>query len=342
MFGFRLSKILAFRKKKDEEHALKKTVSLTDSGVESEESLPCFTSFSELPAELRLKIWGFAIEARVIFMLPRIRTTVPAILQVCKESRAEALPHYDILTYPSLNQEVPGVGGRNNIDSWSKIYFSKEVDTLFYSQSPYGSRDFDWNLPYTDLPTTVQQVHHLALSHATWYRLQNPPHPDLEHISHSFYQALRNNTLKTFTIVQGDFWEAIGINENPEILSSSNVRLVPEPRELYTVDSEAWLRQAKRLHIEKKSLELKFAKLERYALSKFDSQRIATGKPHPLFISDYGEEVSLLRLLLSYFHTFPLQSSVTYKTQSSNLASRTHFLNSGINHRLKPWQTHIL
>jgi hypothetical protein len=283
MFGLCFSKNFVFRKKKSAKLEVKIATSLpAESGICSEETLPYFPLFSKLPTELRLKIWTSAIEPRVIFMLPRIRTTLPIILQVCKESRAEGLLNYHILTYPSVNLEVPGVQGRNNIDTWSRIYFSNEVDTLFYGDSPSGSRDHDWDLPWTDLPTTVQQVHHLALSRAAWHKLRFPPRP-LSYITGSYEIVLQNNSLKTITIVQGHYWDAIEIHKYPEILSASNVRLVSYQSDGYTEEWDAWLHDQRRLNIQSKPPELKFAWLERYALSKFDSKRIATGKSYQPF-----------------------------------------------------------
>ncbi|KAE9373288.1 hypothetical protein N431DRAFT_226866 [Stipitochalara longipes BDJ] len=273
-FGFFQN--LVFRKEKQEKHQSATHIALpADSETNSVKIQPSFPSFSKLPTELRLKIWNAAIEPRVIFMLPRIGTTVPTILQVCKESRAEGLPHYHILTYPSINCEVPGVGGRNNIDTWSKIYFNKSIDTVFYGESPDGSRDYDWDLPWAELPTTVLQVHHLAVSRESWNKLHSPG-PAFCKVKDALEEALRHNSLKTITIVHTGYWEAVEINKQPEVLSGANVSLRLDPCGPSLEDSGLWLRDLHRLNIQEKAPELRFAKLERYALSKLDIDRIST------------------------------------------------------------------
>jgi hypothetical protein len=216
-------------------------------------------------------------------MLPRIRTTVPIILRVCRESRAEGLLQYHILTYPSVTHEVPGIEGRNNIDNWSGIYFSNTIDTLFYGDSPWGSRDYRWWAPWTELPTSVLQIHHIALSRFSFARLRSPP-PYLEYLRGFYDRVLRHNSLRTFTIVRDDFWSAIEINNNPEVLSGTEVRLVSDQDGPYQAkDLAAWLDDLQRLDVQSKVPELKFATLERYATSRFDTQRVRAGRCRSAF-----------------------------------------------------------
>ncbi len=282
MFGLCFSKKLVLRRKQSEEQGLKSNISLpVKSQISSDESLPCFPSFAKLPAELRIKIWKATIEPRVIFMLPRIRTTVPIILQVCKESRVEGLLQYHILTHPSVNYEVPGIEGRNNIDNWSGIYFNTAIDTLFYGESPWGSRDYRWSVPLTELPTTVLQIQHIALSRLSFAKLRFPHPYDEHHLRGVYERALRHNSLRTFTIVRDEFWKAIEINKNPEVLSGTEVGLVSDPDGPYQAQALAeWLDDLQRLEIQSKVPKLKFATLERYATSRFDSQRLHAGRCH--------------------------------------------------------------
>ncbi|KAN0098718.1 hypothetical protein V8E51_014381 [Hyaloscypha variabilis] len=274
MIRLGLFRSLVFRKKEQEKPESPTQVSVpTDSGSNSVKVLPAFPLFSKLPAELRLKIWNAAIEPRIIFMLPRIRTTVPVILQVCKESRAEVLPNYRILTYPSGKLEVPGVGGRNNIDTWSRIFFNQSIDTVFYGESPAGSRDHDWDLPWNELPTTVLQVQHLALSREAWDKLHSPG-GTFEKLKDTLQEALRYNSLETITIVHASYWEAVEIHKDPEVLSGANLRLVLDPLGPTSEDSGLWLQDLHRLNIQKRAPELRFAKLERYTLSRVDTDRI--------------------------------------------------------------------
>jgi hypothetical protein len=305
MFGLCFSKRLVLRKKKSEEQGIKSNISLpVESQITSEESLPCFPSFAKLPTELRLKIWNATIEPRVIFMLPRIRTTVPIILQVCKESRAEGLLEYHILTYPSVNHEVPGIEGRNNIDNWSGIYFKKTIDILFYGESPLGSRDYQWSVPWTELPTTVLQVHHIALSRFSFDKLRSPP-PYAEHLRDVYDRALQHNSLRTIAIVEDDFWSAIEINKNPEVLSGTEVRLVFDKDGPFRAEnSEAWLDYLLRLDSQSNVPVLKFATLERYATSRFDTQRVRTGRCHSAFC--FHTRKTLIRHLHLLTSSFPV------------------------------------
>lgn len=64
-----------------------------------------FTLFSELPPELRLKIWDFAAfaEPRIVDVFldwpPRYafaRTPLPSIFAICHDSRTVAFQHYKI------------------------------------------------------------------------------------------------------------------------------------------------------------------------------------------------------------------------------------------------------
>jgi hypothetical protein len=318
MFSFCFPKTSIFRKKKAGEPETRIDASLpAESEPDSEESQPCFPLFSKLPIELRLKIWKATIEPRVVFMLPRIRTSVPIILQVCKESRAEGLPDYHILTYPSVNHEVPGIEGRNNIDTWSRIYFNNKVDTLFYGSIPWGSRDYDWNTPFNELPTTVLQVHHLALSRLAWIRLRSLTTPP-GHLRDIYDQALRNNSLKTITIVREEFWEAIAIHRNPEILSGTNVRLVPvQDGSLLGEVWEAWVDDIQLLDEETILPELKIANLERYATSRFDLHRINTGKSRQATLITSKNKA--LVSLLYYAHYGYFSKSLRYLTIRSKL-----------------------
>lgn len=277
MVGFATFKDLVFRKRtKERQPSITPIPASIHSVTLPAETLPAFPSFSKLPAELRIKIWNASIEPRIIFMLPRIRTTVPTILQVCKESRAEGLVQYRVLTYPSAS-EVPGVEGRNNIDSWTRIFFNKSIDTIFYGESPQGSRDYDWNLPWHELPTTALQIHHLALSEQAWYKLFSPDGA-FEGLKDRLEEALRYQPLKTITIVLDGYWEAIEIHPQPEVLSGANVKLIPNPSGPVSVNNVPWTPDIHELNDQTKATDLKIGKLERYALSKADSDRISAGK----------------------------------------------------------------
>ncbi|KAE8448349.1 hypothetical protein EG329_009593 [Mollisiaceae sp. DMI_Dod_QoI] len=113
-----------------------------------------FTNFPELPSELRLKIWEYAlpgprilgvghktqyktIYGRAIPTIFEWRTSdpVPSILHACHESREEALKNYR----PSFG--IPLQQGKNYID------FSKE--TIYFGGSGRGFRDLETLLQST-------------------------------------------------------------------------------------------------------------------------------------------------------------------------------------------------
>jgi hypothetical protein len=126
--------------------------------------------------------------------------------------------------------------------------------------------------------------------------MRSPPIP-FRNLRAIYDQALRNNTLKSITIVREEFWRAIAIHKNPEILSGTNLRLVPEQDgSLWAEDSATWLDDLQRLDIQSEAPELKFAVLERYATSRFDLQRIYAGKSGQASLSTY-ENKALVSLL---------------------------------------------
>lgn len=108
-------------------------------------SLQNFTLFPQLPAELRLKIWFFAMPRQRLVeimvdktydVLPtsvhqdkwsyirtvRSPTRVPAMLHTCHESRLEALKHYHL----SFGEDISSIDRRN-----ARIYFDPSVDVLY-------------------------------------------------------------------------------------------------------------------------------------------------------------------------------------------------------------------
>jgi hypothetical protein len=96
--------------------------------------VPRFTLFPKLPLELRLKIWAYTMEPRIVTIYSQrlydeangSRTSramwwnspdpVPTILHICHKSREEALKYYQRLFKPSDRQAI--------------IYFNFSKDTL--------------------------------------------------------------------------------------------------------------------------------------------------------------------------------------------------------------------
>jgi hypothetical protein len=86
-----------------------------------------FKLFSNLPSELRLKIWTYALPGRLVELCQAVQddampfyspTTNPSLLSVNHESRTIALENYT-LSFP--NDTHP-----------AQIYFNPSVDTLFF------------------------------------------------------------------------------------------------------------------------------------------------------------------------------------------------------------------
>ncbi|KUJ21169.1 uncharacterized protein LY89DRAFT_715435 [Mollisia scopiformis] len=115
-----------------------------------------FTLFMNLPPELRLKIWFYALprerlvevildklEPLELFSSSAVRspTPVPAILQVCSESRVEALKHYSLM-FSSRWGVRP-----------ARVYFDPSIDVLFMNCHRFPK------LGFLDLLTLFDRTH---------------------------------------------------------------------------------------------------------------------------------------------------------------------------------------
>lgn len=139
-----------------------------------------FSLFPNLPFELRLKIWNLTIQPRVILCRRRSRPRVPALLQVCRESREEGLRHYQIHYWEPNNKLA--------------VYFSIEHDTLFGTST--SLHDTDYALESLSKNPAISQIHHLAISRSFWERMfAHPIYDDL------YYRIRNNKDLKTITVV---------------------------------------------------------------------------------------------------------------------------------------------
>ena len=111
-----------------------------------EPPIPTFALFSNLPAELRLKIWHFSFLPRVVELHKRkthyadddrfggqpkwqSRSPNPPALAVSVEARAAALEHFSVALPLTLNKESQRPGVRW-LDLHRKLYFSPAADTL--------------------------------------------------------------------------------------------------------------------------------------------------------------------------------------------------------------------
>ncbi|KAI0393005.1 hypothetical protein F5Y17DRAFT_331836 [Xylariaceae sp. FL0594] len=119
-----------------------------------------FTLFSSLPTELRLHIWVLSCEGRVVqvsYDPEQDRctspTSVPPILQVCRESRSEALRQL----------YKPAFGTKSHEPS---IYFSRALDTLYIPRPPFMGYD-DCTRSFADLIRDTDDVVHLAVDYVS-------------------------------------------------------------------------------------------------------------------------------------------------------------------------------
>lgn len=97
------------------------------------QSITTFEPFPRLPVELRLKIFKYAIEPRLVNiewsrqLRQCVSSDVPTILHVSKEARSEGLKTYQ----PSFNTAF---------DSNAPLYFSFEHDTASFRWESFGRK----------------------------------------------------------------------------------------------------------------------------------------------------------------------------------------------------------
>jgi hypothetical protein len=160
-----------------------------------------FPLFQNLPFELRLKIWNLTIEPRVVPCQKLSRPRVPALLQLCRESREEGLRHYEIHYWEPNNKLA--------------VYFNAENDILFATSNLPHDMDYAASLLYKN--PAISQIQHLAISRDFWDRIfwsfRNPFYNDL------WYRIRGNKNLRTITIV----WHGLSVlhTDTPKLIEES-------------------------------------------------------------------------------------------------------------------------
>jgi hypothetical protein len=154
---------------------------------------PAAHSFQKLPAELRVQIWEFLIEPRVVPIIEingQVHSTcpVPVILHICRESRQIGLKYYDNsigLVYANLTDCF----GKDYTEPL--IYFNPKLDILFARRS----FKFIWHL----YPTLCKyKSAAFAIEHDTfcdYFRAAARTHGvrhDIGGISLGFFLSLEN------------------------------------------------------------------------------------------------------------------------------------------------------
>lgn len=122
--------------------------SLIDPGLETTCLKPyqTFTAFSQLPIELRLKIWELALPGHRCLTLARRRGSKsdslapPSLLHVCQESRTTAQEHYRLCIVPPspLRRQNPPTGS-----AYRKCYVAVTpgVDEFWLTCTRTGKRN---------------------------------------------------------------------------------------------------------------------------------------------------------------------------------------------------------
>ncbi|KAI3318650.1 hypothetical protein HD806DRAFT_308204 [Xylariaceae sp. AK1471] len=117
-----------------------------------------FILFDLLPIELRLQIWRQSCHRRVVEVFydsehDRCTTTasVPAVLHTCQESRSEALRVYK-LSFGTKSHDP-------------RIYFCREMDTLYIPRPPSGLGYDDSSRSFADLIRDTDCIVNLAIDY---------------------------------------------------------------------------------------------------------------------------------------------------------------------------------
>ncbi|KAE8451999.1 hypothetical protein EG329_002164 [Mollisiaceae sp. DMI_Dod_QoI] len=161
-----------------------------------------FTLFPQLPPELRLRIWFFALPRQRLVELKEDTTQpsyfpiaiserfiesvysptpVPSILHACKESRAEGLRHYK-LTF--RNQWGPTGTGR--------IYFDASVDILFMNCHGFPKFSFmDLLNMFTDNASIADMNNVVALAICNGLA-ENLAHQNRHKVAEMFMNGLKS------------------------------------------------------------------------------------------------------------------------------------------------------
>ncbi|KAK3897519.1 hypothetical protein C8A05DRAFT_38930 [Staphylotrichum tortipilum] len=142
---------------------------------------PTFPLFPLLPAELRLKIWSFLIQPRVILAAclsahtqaskhaqlrqrPRCRP-VPVLLHVCREARALALRHYELAFAWKIPHRLAGpetgvLPGGGEARVW--FNFALDAVLLLGELEPYDQYGFHSPMVYFLGREDTHRVRHVA------------------------------------------------------------------------------------------------------------------------------------------------------------------------------------
>jgi hypothetical protein len=147
---------------------------------------PSFHAFCMLPAELRFRIYEYAIEPRVVELetsrqsLPpyslflHSRTSIPSLLHVWRESREFMSVHYELAfaTKPRSNEACPV--------SPACVFVCFDIDTIYINPSTF---DRLFNI-YLMMRTDRERIQHLAVDSLCLDYLKAPTFPAVRSFAH--------------------------------------------------------------------------------------------------------------------------------------------------------------
>ena len=134
-----------------------------------------FTCFGDLPLELRLKVWEYLVQPRIVIAacfdeqrVPEKRAQLarrashlpaPVLLHICREARQLALKHYEL----AFSWRVPSMLARPRA-SEARVWFNFEQDTLFLlgELEPYDSSNINAPMVYFLNRGDTRRVRHVA------------------------------------------------------------------------------------------------------------------------------------------------------------------------------------
>lgn len=111
---------------------------------------PRFVRFQDVPEEIRLKIWLYTIQPRVVdLVVSRHRrgwtlkstSPPPAALSICHESRSAVYPYYSALDFKTSNITDPEDDMKDPIDIAPYILFNFALDIVSFPYLPQTQKD---------------------------------------------------------------------------------------------------------------------------------------------------------------------------------------------------------
>jgi hypothetical protein len=187
--------------------------------MSSQASFTTFLRFADLPPEIRLKIWGYLVQPRIITAccLERSPTTLPAkraelaarsrgslvpvLLHVCREARDLALSQYEL----AFSWKITALLSDTPIERPARIWFNFALDALYLTGEleAYDSYGFNSPMVYFLKKEDTRRVRHIA---CPFRELHYPEQESdqvfgcLWHIVDRFYSAER----LLLTVMPGD------------------------------------------------------------------------------------------------------------------------------------------